>query len=148
MLFALVVIIIVDKRYIAKGVVAAFLGVMIATIGVDVLQPISRFTFGTELLVEGVNIMPIVIGAFAISEVLTQAQNWNLSLSETLAKAKDFKVARRDFIPKLSEIREIGNLHLYPQRDHRLCHWNVAGRRRIDGCIRFLCNRTGDLETS
>nr|WP_321455726.1 tripartite tricarboxylate transporter permease [uncultured Cohaesibacter sp.] len=107
-LFALVVIIIVDRRNIAKGVVAAFLGLMIATIGVDVLQPISRFTFGTEMLVEGVDIMPIVIGAFAISEVLTQAQNWNLSLGDTLAKARELKVLRRDFVPKWSEVKEIG----------------------------------------
>ena len=52
-LVALVVIIIVDRRNIAKGVVAAFLGLMIATIGVDVLQPISRFTFGTESWLKG-----------------------------------------------------------------------------------------------
>ncbi|WP_316858604.1 tripartite tricarboxylate transporter permease [uncultured Cohaesibacter sp.] len=107
-LFALVVIIIVDKRHIAKGVVAAFLGVMLATIGIDVLQPIPRFTFGTEMLVEGIDIMPIVIGAFAISEVLTQAQSWDLSLAETLNASKGMKILRRDFIPKWAEIKEIG----------------------------------------
>lgn len=107
-LFALVVIIIVDKGAIAKGVVATLMGIMLATIGIDVLQPIARFNFGTETLVEGIDIMPIVIGAFAVSEVLIQAQNWNSSLDANIAEAKGVKIKRRDFIPPLSEIREIG----------------------------------------
>lgn len=107
-LFALVVIIIVDRGAIAKGVVATLMGIMLATIGIDVLQPIPRFNFGTETLVEGIDIMPIVIGAFAVSEVLIQAQNWNSSLDANIAEAKGVKIRRRDFIPPLSEIREIG----------------------------------------
>lgn len=107
-LFALVVIIIVDKGAIAKGVVATLLGIMLATVGVDVLQPIPRFNFGTETLVEGIDIMPIVIGAFAISEVLVQAQQWNSSLDADLKQAEGVKIRRRDFLPPLSEIREIG----------------------------------------
>ncbi|MGR3393521.1 tripartite tricarboxylate transporter permease [Pseudooceanicola nanhaiensis] len=109
-LFALVVIIIVDKGNIWKGVVATLLGVMIATIGIDVLQPIPRFNFGTETLVEGIDIMPLVIGAFAVSEVLVQAQSWDGALDRTLERARDLKIRRRDFVPPLSEIREIGVL--------------------------------------
>ncbi|WP_353475596.1 tripartite tricarboxylate transporter permease (plasmid) [Salipiger sp. H15] len=107
-LFALVVIVIVDKGNIAKGIVATVLGVMIATVGIDVLQPIPRFNFGTELLVEGIDIMPLVIGAFAISEVLMQSESWKDGLSSTLEKAKNIKIRRRDFLPPMSEIREIG----------------------------------------
>ncbi|WP_118138233.1 tripartite tricarboxylate transporter permease [Oceanicella sp. SM1341] len=109
-LFALAVIVIVDKGNIAKGIVATLLGIMLATVGIDVLQPIPRFNFGTETLVEGIDIMPLVIGAFAVSEVLIQAQSWDGGLSRTLAKAKDLKILRRDFIPPLSEIRAIGFL--------------------------------------
>lgn len=104
------VIIIVDRGAIAKGLVATLMGIMLATIGIDVLQPVPRFNFGTETLVQGIDIMPIVIGAFAISEVLIQAQNWRSSIGASLDKAKDIKILRRDFVPKLSEIREIGFL--------------------------------------
>ncbi|WP_323765767.1 tripartite tricarboxylate transporter permease [Marinovum sp.] len=107
-LFALVVIIIVDKGAIAKGLVATLMGIMLATIGIDVLQPVPRFNFGTETLVQGIDIMPIVIGAFAVSEVLIQAQNWQSSLGATLDKARAIPIRRRDFLPPLSEIREIG----------------------------------------
>ncbi|PZX11206.1 putative tricarboxylic transport membrane protein [Palleronia aestuarii] len=109
-LFALVVIIIVDKGAIAKGVVATLLGIMLATIGIDVLQPIPRFNFGTETLIEGIDLMPVVIGAFAVSEVLIQAQSWRSSFGIPDADAKDLGIRRRDFIPPLSEIRQIGLL--------------------------------------
>ena len=44
-LFALVVIVIVEKGAIVKSAVAVLAGIMIATIGNDVLQPIPRFNF-------------------------------------------------------------------------------------------------------
>ena len=106
-LFALVVIIIVDRGAIAKGVVATLLGIMLATVGIDVLQPIPRFNFGTETLVEGIDLMPVVIGAFAVSEVLYQAQHWKDSIGD-LSGLRKLDIRRRDFIPPLSEIREIG----------------------------------------
>ncbi|KFB09223.1 tripartite tricarboxylate transporter permease [Nitratireductor basaltis] len=106
-LFALVVIIIVQRGEIAKGVVATMLGVMIATIGIDVMQPIPRFNFGTEVLVEGIDMMPIIIGTFAISEVLYQAQAHSSSLKLQVNEAAA-KIRRRDFLPAWSEIREIG----------------------------------------
>ncbi|MGI3170860.1 tripartite tricarboxylate transporter permease [Pseudooceanicola sp. C21-150M6] len=107
-LFALIVIILVDKENMAKGIVSTLLGIMIATVGIDVLQPIPRFNFGTETLVEGIDIMPLVIGAFAVSEVLMQAQTWRESLKGTLDAARKVEIRRRDFIPPMSEIREIG----------------------------------------
>ena len=106
-LFALVVIIIVDRGAIAKGVVATLLGIMLATIGIDVLQPIPRFNFGTETLVEGIDLMPVVIGAFAVSEVLYQAQHWKEPIANA-GVAEKLKIRRRDFIPLWSEVREIG----------------------------------------
>lgn len=107
-LFALVVIVIVDRGAIAKGIVATLLGIMLATVGIDVLEPIPRFNFGTETLVAGIDLMPLVIGAFAVSEVLVQAQNWKESLKASLDRAKDAQIRRRDFLPPLAEIREIG----------------------------------------
>lgn len=107
-LFALVVIVIAQRGAIAKGAVATLLGIMIATVGIDVMQPIPRFHFGTETLVEGINMMPIIIGTFAVSELLYQAQLHEPQIKATLADAARVKIRRRDFIPPLSEIREIG----------------------------------------
>lgn len=104
-LFALVVIVIAQRDAIAKGTVAVLLGLMIATVGVDSMEPVARFTFGTELLVEGINMMPLIIGTFAVSEVLIQvaAPGSPWTVAEGAAR-----ILRRDFLPRLAEIREFG----------------------------------------
>ncbi|UUP16776.1 tripartite tricarboxylate transporter permease [Nitratireductor thuwali] len=107
-LFALVVIVIVQRGAVAKGVVATMLGVMIATIGIDVMQPIPRFNFGTEMLVEGIDMMPIIIGTFAISEVLYQAYHNRDDIHLSLSKAASVTIRRREFLPPLGQIRQIG----------------------------------------
>ncbi len=108
-LFALVVIVIAQRGAIAKGIVATGLGLMIATIGIDVMQPVARLTFGTDILVQGIDMMPLIIGTFAISELLIQAEDakepYTIRPDASLPK-----IRRRDFIPKLAEIREIGLL--------------------------------------
>jgi hypothetical protein len=48
-LFALIVIVIASRKSFAKGTVATALGVMIATVGIDVMEPVARFTFGFEI---------------------------------------------------------------------------------------------------
>ncbi|WP_108660451.1 tripartite tricarboxylate transporter permease [Acuticoccus kandeliae] len=107
-LFALVVIVVAQRGEVAKAVVAAVLGMMIATIGVDVMQPIPRFAFGTETLVEGIDLMPLIIGTFAISEIMLQATTRDDPALIAAASKAARQLRRRDFIPRWSEIREIG----------------------------------------
>jgi putative tricarboxylic transport membrane protein len=57
----------------AKGMAATVLGLMLATVGIDKLVPIPRFTFGSVDLLVGVPLIPMVIGLFAVSELLHQA---------------------------------------------------------------------------
>ncbi|MEG3114676.1 tripartite tricarboxylate transporter permease [Salinicola sp. 4072] len=105
--FALIVIIISQRGSITKGMIATLFGVMIATIGIDVVQPLARFTFGTSVLVQGIDMMPLIIGTFAISELLIQADSRN-SRTVDPSMIQAAKVRRRDFIPPLAEVREIG----------------------------------------
>ncbi len=107
-LFALIVIVISQRDAIAKGSVTTLLGIMIATIGIDIMQPIARFDFGIETLVEGIDMMPLIIGTFAISEILIQLEK-NRSGMTISANIEDIPVIKRhDFLPRWSEIREIG----------------------------------------
>lgn len=53
-----------------KGFVSLFIGLFIATIGIDVTAGHPRFTFGSVELMGGVSFIPAMIGMFAISEVL------------------------------------------------------------------------------
>jgi putative tricarboxylic transport membrane protein len=53
-----------------KGLIAAALGLLLATIGLDPFAGIVRFGFGSEHLIEGFEIIPFYMGIFALSQVL------------------------------------------------------------------------------
>jgi putative tricarboxylic transport membrane protein len=56
-----------------KGAAAAVLGLMVATIGTDPNSGVSRFTFGSPELLEGVAPIFVMVGLFAISELMTRS---------------------------------------------------------------------------
>jgi TctA family transporter len=53
-----------------KGVLALCIGLMLSTIGIDVVLGTTRFTFGDTELIAGISIIPVLIGMFAIPEIL------------------------------------------------------------------------------
>jgi putative tricarboxylic transport membrane protein len=53
-----------------KGAVSLVLGLLVATVGLDVTTGQPRFTFGSVELTGGVSFIPVMIGMFAVSEVL------------------------------------------------------------------------------
>lgn len=55
-----------------KGVLAAFLGMLIATVGRDVISGTPRLSFGSENLASGIEFIPAMIGLFGLSEVLRE----------------------------------------------------------------------------
>lgn len=56
-----------------KGFIAALLGLMVATIGTDPVTGGNRFTFGSSELLTGIEPVMIMVGLFAMSELLVQA---------------------------------------------------------------------------
>lgn len=57
-----------------KGWAMGFLGLFIATIGLDPVSGVQRFTFGSTYLDAGVTLVPLLVGLFSISEVLMQVE--------------------------------------------------------------------------
>lgn len=53
-----------------KGMIALFLGLFVATIGLENPAGLPRFTFGTTDLMGGIEMIPAMVGMFAIAEVL------------------------------------------------------------------------------
>jgi len=58
-------------KYPSKGFLSALLGVFFATIGLDLMQGVPRFTFGSWHLYEGLDFIPVAMGLFGIAEILT-----------------------------------------------------------------------------
>lgn len=103
---AVATVVIVAKGSIWKSLVAVTLGLMISTVGFDNMVAQGRFEFGSANLIEGVQLLPAVIGLFAICELLLQGG----SSIHDRPKAPEFKVRHRDFFLNWSKVREIGAL--------------------------------------
>jgi putative tricarboxylic transport membrane protein len=56
-----------------KNLIAAALGLLIATVGMDLTTGVERFTFGSYELSDGIGFVPVLIGLFAVGEMLDQA---------------------------------------------------------------------------
>ncbi len=61
-------------RDLGKGLLSALLGLLTAMIGLDPLTGVLRLTFGSLELMAGIDFVPIIMGLFAISEILANAE--------------------------------------------------------------------------
>lgn len=85
--FAISMLATVGNSSILKNIISGLLGLLIATIGIDPLTTIDRFTFGVSSLHEGVNIVTVMIGVFGVSELLVQSSK-NLKKREIVSFKK------------------------------------------------------------
>ncbi len=69
MLFAMTAVSTLTGNSPAKGVFATILGLMIATIGIDLQSGQARFTMGVAEFQDGVGFVVVVVGLFAMAEV-------------------------------------------------------------------------------
>ncbi len=56
-----------------RNLIAGALGILLATVGTDLLTSVKRFTFDSPHLYEGIGFVPVMIGVFGISELIAQA---------------------------------------------------------------------------
>lgn len=68
--FGLSVIISISGKSVAKGLISAFFGMLLCTIGIDPTYGKARFTFDLKPLKGGLSFIPVLIGLFAIAEVI------------------------------------------------------------------------------
>lgn len=53
-----------------KAFISLLLGLMLATVGIDPTAGVARFTFGSVDLLAGIDLIPAMIGLFAVSELM------------------------------------------------------------------------------
>jgi putative tricarboxylic transport membrane protein len=58
---------------VTRGLLSLFLGLALGLIGIDQLTGEARFSFGVPQLLDGIDVMVLVIGLFAVGETLYQA---------------------------------------------------------------------------
>jgi len=69
-LFGLSTIAVMTPDNMGKGILSGAIGLLISTIGLDPNTGMVRFTFGTYELVQGIAVIPCMIGLFSFSQVL------------------------------------------------------------------------------
>ena len=63
-----------SSKSLLKGLAAAVLGLMVATIGTDSMSGVSRFTFGFPDLLNGIAPIFVMVGLYAVTELMTRAR--------------------------------------------------------------------------
>jgi len=73
-IFSLTIVASVAGRSMLKGIIAAVLGLLVSTIGIDPIEGIPRLVFGSVNLYGGLPLIPLLIGLFALPEIFSQAE--------------------------------------------------------------------------
>ncbi|MGI5987926.1 MAG: tripartite tricarboxylate transporter permease [Dysosmobacter sp.] len=76
------------KGAIVKGLISGFIGLSIALVGPGRIDGLPRMTFGFHALDGGFDILPLLIGLFAVSEVLQEATQKGQPKEEVLQNFK------------------------------------------------------------
>jgi putative tricarboxylic transport membrane protein len=68
--FSLTIVISISGSSLSKGIISGLLGVLLSTVGLDLVYGSQRFTYGDFNLMGGIGYIPLLIGLFAIPEVI------------------------------------------------------------------------------
>ncbi len=96
-IFGLSVIVSISGNSLIKGMMSAFFGLLIASIGFDPISGFPRFTFGMMEMMEGPPFIPTLIGLFAVSEVFNEVQK--------TGQIQQLKATVDRFLPSWEDIR-------------------------------------------
>jgi putative tricarboxylic transport membrane protein len=85
----------------ANAFISLFLGMLLSTVGVDEIFGVDRFTFGVDMLRDGVGYLPVMVGAYGLGEVLVRLEQGFVSP----AMERGGRIATR--IPSVAEAWKI-----------------------------------------
>lgn len=95
-LMALVMLAVLSQGSMLKGLLAALLGMAFALPGIDSSIGQARLTFGSSTMLSGFGLLPVLIGAFAISQILRDAATPQNSTKMAIP-TKRLPIYRSDF---------------------------------------------------
>ncbi|MGH1427401.1 MAG: tripartite tricarboxylate transporter permease [Arenicella sp.] len=90
-LFSLTIVAGVSGKSLTKGIIAAGFGFIFGTVGLDPMNATPRFTFGAITMMNGISLMAMLIGLFALSEIFIQSEK------SVLEEKKNLKFVRTKF---------------------------------------------------
>ncbi len=97
MFMGLSLIISLSGRALLKGIISMALGLTASLIGQNPLTGAARLTFGSVEMMAGINFISVIIGLFAISEIM-------INVEQSVTLIYDTKV--KDWMPKWADVRQ------------------------------------------
>ncbi len=95
-LMALVLIASLGQESFIKGLVSGFLGMLVATPGIDPITSTKRLTFGLNELVGGLALIPILIGMFGINQIINELISVRNVVKSAPVKLRDMFLSLKD----------------------------------------------------
>ncbi len=90
---------ILSRGSMIKGLISGALGLILALVGVDPWTGSSRFTFGTGYLMDGIELVPLTLGLFAIPEMVRLAMTGGaIAKTEMAMSMRDLWQGVRDVV--------------------------------------------------
>src|SRR5699024_8145134 len=71
-IFGLSIVGAVSGKYVVRGLIVGILGLIVATVGMDPIGGVQRFTFGSTNMSSGISLIPALMGLFAVSQVIKE----------------------------------------------------------------------------
>lgn len=99
-IFSLLLVAVLTEGHAAKAVVMMTLGLILACVGSDPVSGSPRFTFGIGKLRGGINTVSLLIGMFAMAEVITQLWGEYNKVREHRQGEKRKEVEIKNYDPK------------------------------------------------
>ena len=98
-MMALVLIASLSGGSLLKGLIAGVFGMLVSMPGVDESSGMLRLTFGFDALASGLHILPVIIGAFALSQLLADTVHLDNQDVETVrANLSGILISFRDYV--------------------------------------------------
>lgn len=98
MSFGLILLIHLASSSIPKALMMALFGIILASVGIDTISGQARFSFGISRLMEGIGLIPVIMGLFGISEVFVNLEGKLEAGSIFETKIKNIFPTARDWI--------------------------------------------------
>lgn len=107
-----------SEKSMSKGLISGLLGCMFATVGMDPVGSTKRYTLGIRSMMSGFNILPVLVGLFAVCEIISY-----------IGKARDSKGFETVEV-NMSGVKGMG----FTLREFWGQKWNLL-RSAVIGCI-------------
>jgi len=96
-------VVVIGTRSIGSALISLFIGIFMGAIGMDDIYGVPRFTFGSRIMETGINFVTVLIGLFAIGEVLDQLSLRDKEVGEVL------RIRPKTQLPRLGELWALRN---------------------------------------